>query len=205
MKAWTQTRVIMGRNFFGIEEANKYFQINPSKQQIATLAEVPFSEETLRACNNTHVLAAVFPLSILDIRDICSKIKDRTLFRVQNWYERQPFAKDEGGVGWQLVRKKPIADSALKTWNEQQVLLTKDEETPKAQIVVYTIIGHYLATGERLCEHIDVRCVDLDSDGLRTDVGHFGDLGLGIRGTWDDTPGSVVGLSAAKKRQTMNL
>lgn len=193
-------REIIGTNFFGIEEAIKHFGVNPTKQQLAALAEVPFGEETLKACKDTHVLVAIFPLSILDIRGICRKIEGQTLFYKQDWYDKQAFAKDKGEVGWQLVRKEPIADSVSKTWNEQQALLSKDEETPKAQIVVYTMTGHYLATGERLFEKIYVRCVDLDSDGFRVGVGFFDALGLCVDNWIDDDRNDNVGLSAARKQ-----
>jgi hypothetical protein len=193
-------REIMGKNFFGIEEAIKHFGVNATKQQLAVLAEVPFSEEVLKSCKDTHVLVAVFPLSILDIRGIVKKQSDLTLFYSQDWYDKQAFAKDKGEVGWQLVRKEPITNSTSKTWNDQQALLSKDEETPTARIVVYTMVGHFLATGERLFEKIYVRCVDLDSDGDRVLVGRFDAGGLGVNDYWDDGRVGNIGLSAARKQ-----
>lgn len=193
-------RDIMGKNFFGIEEAIKHFGVNATKQQLAYLTEVPFSEEVLKSCKDTHVLVAVFPLSILDIRGIAKKQPDRTLFYSQDWYDKQAFAKDKGEVGWQLVRKEPIANSTSKTWNDQQALLSKDEETPTARIVVYTMVGHFLASGERLFEKIYVRCIDLDSDGYRVGVGSFDAEGLGVGGGHDDFRDDDLGLSAARKQ-----
>ena len=193
-------REIMGTNFFGIEEAIKHFGVNPSKQQLAYLAEVPFSEEVLNASKDTHILVAVFPLSILHIRGHARKQSDRTLFYDQDWYNGQSFAKEKGEVGWQLVRKEPVANSTSKNWNEQQALLSKDEETPKAQVVIYTMIGHFLATGERLFEKVYVRCSDLGSYGSRVCVGVFGDEGLYVF-YWDDyVRFGVVGLSASRKQ-----
>ena len=192
-------REIMGKNFFGIEEAIKHFGVNATKQQLAYLAEVPFSEEVLKSCKDTHVLVAVFPLSILDIRGITRKLENQTLFYSQDWYDKQAFAKDKGEVGWQLVRKEPIANSTSKTWNNQQALLSKDEETPTARIVVYTIVGHFLATGERLFEKICVRCVDIDSDGYRVNVGFDSD-GLLVSYWNDGNRGDDIGLSTARKQ-----
>ncbi len=191
---------IMGKNFFGIGEALKHFGVNPTKQQLVYLDEVPFSEEVLKSCKDTHVLVAVFPLSILDIRGIAKKQSDRTLFYSQDWYDKQAFAKDKGEVGWQLVRKEPIANSTSKTWNDQQALLSKDEETPTARIVVYTMVGHLLATGERLFEKIYVRCVDLDSDGRRVGVGYFDAKGLYVSYWYDDSRDDYIGVSAARKQ-----
>jgi len=211
MKTWNQVnggyepstsqklaREIMGKNFFGIEEAIKHFGFNATKY----LAEVPFSEEVLKSCKDTHVLVAISPLSILDIRGITGKLEDQTLFYSQDWYDKQAFAKDKGEVGWhwQLVRKEPIANSTSKTWNDQQALLSKDEETPTARRLVYTMIGHFLATGERLFEKICVCCVDLDSDGYRVYVDFFGSDGLLINRRVLDRRHDDLGLSAARKQ-----
>ena len=193
-------REIVGKNFFGIEEAIKHFGVNATKQQLAALAEVPFSKEQLSSCKDTHVLVAVFPLSILDIRGIVKKQSDLTLFYSQDWYDKQAFAKDKGEVGWQLVRKTPVENSTAKNWKEQQALLSKDEETPTARIVVYTMIGHFLATEERLFEKIYVRCVDLDSDGRRVRVGGFGSGGLSVDIWGGDFRHDGLGLSGARKQ-----
>jgi len=178
-----RAREIMGTNFFGIEEAMKHFGVNPSRRQIAVLGEVPFSEEVLTACKDTHVLVAVFPISIVEIRSKVTGVKlpnDQPLFYKQDLYDKEAFANEHGETGWQLVRKTPVANSTSKTWNEQQALLTSDEETPKAQVMVYTIIGFFLATGERLFEKIYVRCSDLVSDGHRVYVGDFDAKGPGF-------------------------
>jgi hypothetical protein len=47
-----RAREIMRRNFFGVEEAIEHFGVNPSKRELAALAAVPFSEETLNACKH---------------------------------------------------------------------------------------------------------------------------------------------------------
>jgi hypothetical protein len=192
-------REIMGMNYFGIEETIRHFGVNPSKQQLAYLSEVPFSEEVLKSCKDTHVLVAVFPLSILDVRTITKKLAGQTLFYNQDWYDKQAFAKDKGEVGWQLVRKEPVANSTSKNWNEQQALLSKDEETPKARIVVYTMVGHFLATGECLFEKVYVRCSDLVSGGNRVFVGVFDSEGLIVNYYWDDYRSDGIGVSSARK------
>src|SRR3989344_6029384 len=158
------------------------------------------SEEILKSCRDTHILVAVFPLSILDIRGLAKKQSDRTLFCSQDWYDEQAFAKDKGKVGWQLVRKEPIANSTSKTLNDQQALLSKDEETPTARVVIYTMVGHFLATGEYLLDKIYVHCVDLGSDGNRVFVGCFDAEGLHVYDWYDDDCYVSIGLSAARKQ-----
>ena len=172
-----RVRAIMGANFFGVEEAIRHFGVNPSRQQLAYLTEVPFTEPVLEAHKDTHILVAVFPLSILGIRGL---FKDQPLFYEQDWYNKEAFAKDKGKVSWRLIRKTPVADSTDKTWDEQQKLLSPDEETPQAQVMVYTIIGHFKATGEHLFGNVYVRCSNIDSDGLRVSVGYFDHGGLRI-------------------------
>ena len=192
-----RAREIVGKNFFGVEEAIEYFGVNPTKQQLAVLAEIPFSEAVLQECKDTHVLVAVFPLSILEIR---GKMTSK-LFYDQSWYNKESFAKDCGDVNWQLVRKTPVSDSTSKSWDEQQALLAKDEETPTARIVVYTTIGLFLATGERLFEQIYVRCLDIVSDGCRVDVGGFGSSGLDVGRYSGGYRYDSVGLAVSRKFQ----
>jgi len=197
-------RAIMGNNSFGIEEAVTHFGVRPTRSQLSALAEIPFTEAELREAKDTHVLVAVFPLSILDIRD-CVKAKKlpngQRFFYEQDWYNKQAFAKDRGDVSWQLVRKTPVDNSTSKNWQEQQALLSDKEEPPKAQVMVYTIIGHFLATGERLFEKIYVRCSDVDSGGDLVLVGSFGSDGLIVNGYWDDVRYGSLGLSSARKSE----
>ncbi|HXK32089.1 MAG TPA: hypothetical protein VJ378_01275, partial [Candidatus Paceibacterota bacterium] len=177
-----RAREIMGKNFFGVEEAVKHFGVNPTRQQLAALSEIPFSEAVLEQSKNTRVLVAVFPLSILEVR---GKVEHKLFYNHEDaWYNKQSFAKERGEVNWQLVCKTPVDNSISKNWQEQQALIAKDDEVPSAQVIVYTIIGHYLATGERLFEHIYVRTSSVDSGGHRVSVGYFVSGGLDVGGYW---------------------
>lgn len=199
-----RAREIMGRNMFGVEEAIKHFGVNPSKQQLAALSEAPFTEATLEECKSTHVLVAVFPMSILDIR---GKVECKIFYSHENaWYNKQAFAKDRGEVGWHLIRKTPVENSTSKTWDEQQALIGKNEETPKARVVVYTIVGHFLATDERLFEGIYIRCLDVDSYGLQVFVGDFDSRGLSISDYWGNLRHHLLGVSSARNPEVrLNL
>lgn len=193
-------REIMGRNMFGIEEVQKHFGVTPTKQQLAFLAEVPFSDEVLTACKATHVLVAGFPLNLIDVR---AKATKHFYTKKDAWYEGQAFADEKIELGWYLICKVPVEKSFSKNWKEQQSVLRSkhpDEETPKANILAYTVIGHFLATGERLFEKVWVRTSSLDSDGGRVVLGYFGDGGLGVSDYWDDDRGGRLGLSSARKQ-----
>jgi len=197
-----RAREIMSKNFFGVEEAVKHFGVNPTRQQLAVLSEIPFSEAVLEESKYTHVLVAVFPLSILEIRDKVKHIElpsGQPLLSAQSWYDEESFAKERGEVTWQLVRKTPVDDSTSKNWQEQQALIAKNDEVPSARVMVYTIVGHYLATGEHLFEHIYVRTSSVGSDGRCVDVGGFGSDGLFVDDDWVGAPGGGLGVSSARK------
>ncbi len=190
-------REIIGKNYFGVEEAIQHFGVKPTRAQISALAEIPFTEAELREVKDTHVLVAVFPLSILEVRD---KAECKLFYSHEDaWYNKEAFAKNRGEARWQLVRKTPVDNSTSKTWDEQQALLAQNEETPTAQVMVYTIIGHFLATGERLFENIYVECSDVNSGGYRVGVGCFDSDGLRVGGFSNGVPYSFVGVASARK------
>lgn len=189
-------RAILGKNFFGVEEAIKHFGVNPTKQQLAFLAEVPFNEAVLQECKDSHILVAVFPMSVLDIR---GKVERKLFYSHEDsWYNKQAFAK-RGEIGWHLVKKTPVNNSTYKFWSEQQTLLAKNEETPKVQVMTYTIIGHYLSTSERLFQNVYVRTSAVASGGGHVSLGNFGELGLRIF-SWSDVDRyNYIGLASARK------
>src|SRR5438552_806039 len=60
-----EARAVMGTNFFGIEEAVRFFGIKPNRTE--RYSTVPWDAIELRHYQSTHVLVACFPSSILDI------------------------------------------------------------------------------------------------------------------------------------------
>jgi hypothetical protein len=85
------------------------------------------------------------------------------------------------------------------TWNQQQALINSNEEVPTANVMVYTIIGHYLNTEERLYEDIIVRTSSFLSDGSRVAIGDFHDKRLYIVSSRDHFFVKGLGLSIARK------
>jgi len=187
-----EAREIMGKNFFGIEETIKHFGVKPTEEQIKVFNEVPWSKKMLESCKDTHILAFVLSLSIIDINNITKKLTNRSLFYPLEWNTFQTLAKRKGKVGWQLVRKKPLSKSTSKTLKQQRVLLKKDEGVPDARIMVYVTLGHFLATGERLFEQKDVRCADHVIVGLNIN-------GIYLEKLPDHISSHLVGLASAKK------
>ncbi|MEX0930120.1 MAG: hypothetical protein WDZ79_00410 [Candidatus Paceibacterota bacterium] len=194
-----RAREIMGRDCFGIEEAVKYFGVNPTEAQLAALAKAPFSEAILESVKGGFILVAVFPMSILDIRDKVGYILSHPLNcpGLLPWYEKDAFAMDKGEVGWRLVRKTPVPGSTRKLLSDNRVLLSKDEEIPLAQVMVYTIIGHYLAAGERLFEKVSVQTDYHVWSALHSCVGPFDHKGLHIIPQWGAQCSDNIGCSSA--------
>ena len=167
-------RVIMGNNFLGLPEVAQYFG-DLSEAQTADLAEVPFSEDILRACSKTHMLEADIGLSILDVRQKARKL----FYSSQDWFKSEGFAQETDKPRWRLIRKTLVDNSTIKTWSEQQELIPQTDEVPSARQVVYMAILHFLSTGERLFEEFYVRTSSVALSGYRVCVGKFeGNRGL---------------------------
>jgi len=151
----------------------------------------------LKQSKDTYILVAVFPLSIMEIRD---KV-DRKLFYNHEtaWYNEQPFAKEPGEASWQLVRKVPVDASTRWVYQEQQALFNNDDEVPAAQVMVYAIIGHFLATGEWLIKQKYACTSTADSRGNCVYVTDVGLNGLGISDYWDAVFYDNEDLSSARK------
>ncbi len=183
-------RDIMGRNFLGLPEVAQYYG-DLSEEQTAALAEVPFSEDTLRTCAESHVLMADIGLSILDVRQKACK----GLFYSQDWFNGEQFAREtEKAACWRLIRKTPVDDSTSKAWNEQKKLIADTDEIPSARQVVYMIILNFLATGERLFETLYVRTSSVPSYCNRVLVGYFDRGGLTFSTTTTTSTGATTSM-----------
>jgi len=148
----------------------------------------------LERSKDTHILIAVLPLSIIEIRD---KVK-KSLFSYDGAW-KQPFADERGEVSWELISKTLVDNSTSKNWWEQKALLGDDEEIPTAQVMTYTIIGHYLATGERMFGRVYVRTSSTDLGNDHVGVGLFNPAnGLDIYTYWNETRGDLLGLAVSK-------
>ncbi len=175
-------RAIMGQNYFGISDANKYFGIEPCfwVDEPIYSSSIPFTKRTLEESKMSHILVAVMDISIRGMYNEFAYKNPPLLSPISNRVEsflsvRKPKAM------WLLVRKSPTLtslsdvclDSLKKEFNEELV---------SAQAMVYTVLGHYLATGERLFEKTTAICSEEDIDGNHVFVGLFKEDGLRIYG-----------------------
>jgi hypothetical protein len=183
-------REIMDKNFFGIEEVQKHFGLTLSKRQIAYMTEVPFSEKTLHECKDTHILVAYIPVSIVSVRAKTAGVKlpkNHRMFYKEDWYDKDEVGNSVSALEWHLIRKTSVPDSKPMTWTQQREMVdaTNIDRIPEADVMVYTIIGHFLETGVRLFEKECVRTSTLELGGSHVVVGYFDSKGLRVK-TWND-------------------
>jgi hypothetical protein len=189
-------REIMGRNFLGTKEVEEHFgELSPEQKE--ALSIIPFSEETLESCKDTHILVADIGLSIMDIKKLK---KCKGLFLDQTWLGTESFAKHTDQPSWRLIRKTPVKNSFNKSWKKQQLLLDpQTDEVPLARQVVYTTILHFLTTGERLFEICSVRTNDVGLPGYPVFVGLFDANGLRADYWGDSKCSDYLGIASVRK------
>ncbi len=185
-------KAIMGGNFLGLEEVQQAFGVKYTPAQRAKLATIPFSEETLCACKDSHVLVAGFPMSINDVRKNRNVVGNAAkLFYMgtgECWLTNFNFANKSVECRWYLLRKKYV-DAVAMSYGCQIGMIPKDEENPEACDVVFATIALFLKTGERLFRHVYARCNDRVPTKHHVDQVYLGlfDLdGLRIYRYWDD-------------------
>lgn len=182
-----RARAIMGKNFLGLKQVERLYDVKYSKEECEKLASIPFNDGVLKACaDNTHVLMPGFPMSINDIRKH-RKVRGSSakLFAdliCKAMYDYEVFAKTPVEVRWFLFRKKPIDGSGSLNYKEQLQLIPPGEKNPRVADAVYAIVSTFLITKECLFDGVDIRCSDVDSHGLRVRVGS----GLFIDSYWGD-------------------
>jgi hypothetical protein len=145
---------IMGENFFGYEEAMKCYDLRPTPKQLSALSEIPFSEETLRECKDTHILIAIFPISILNIQ---RRMGTRGVFINKGIKEEASVVGKKNDLGWRLVCKTLIPD---KNPEEQKKLLNETmlgEGIPSAEVMLYVMVEFNFITNKWLFEGLHAR------------------------------------------------
>lgn len=195
-----RARSIMGNNFLGIEEACDYFRYSPLPLESNSLRDVPFSEATLGGLKESHILAAVFPLSIVDMCAI-ERVSNEELLQLEPWHHHnKSFAKKRReGSCWQLICKTFVPCSIEKQWEEQIALLRKNCSVPSARIMAYVLIGHYFQTGERLFGDIHVRTSSVSCE-QHVLIGHFNEKGIDVIDSASDSEADVhIGICSLVK------
>lgn len=183
---------------YGISDVETGFGVSFTPDQRAALADIPFSDDTLNKCAETHLLFPSFPLSLLDIREkylehFCAK----NLGCCPELGLKS--SRDPLPVHWHLLRMDLVPDSYEKTWCEQLALLSPEEEVPSAALVAFATMLHYKMAGKRLFECTQVRTSDRAATGPFC-VGYFDVAhGLNVTSYRVDFRSPYLGLSSARK------
>jgi len=194
-----RARKIMGQNFLGFSEVATEFGI--TNEQIKALGEIPFSEEVLRECAQTHVLVAYTGLSIIEIR---KKMKQGYFYKDDiSWFNCRDFASEQGEISWLLIQKKPVEGSTQKYWKDKVTLINDEtEEVPKANQLTFAIMLLYKTTDERMFEDTYVCTSSRKTSYDHISLGEFDSNGLTFDEEHDHNRDEYTGLSSAKKIPT---
>jgi hypothetical protein len=150
-----RAHAIMGENMLGITEVERCFG-RLTTEQALELVKIPFGDEILRGCAQTHILVADIGISLLEVLVRACGAQGHE----NDWLNDKEFAQSTGVVArWRLVRKEPIEKKAYCSfvgfftdeWSQQKV--SKDgvvDEVPTARELVYTMILYFLVVGKRL-------------------------------------------------------
>lgn len=106
---------IMGRNFHGLEVAERHF-VPFTAEERAARTEIPFSEETLRASAQNFILLATHPLSLPAIHEKHKECfwNDPDALWFGKPQEREKWSDQPITIPWLLVRKDVVPDSWSK-------------------------------------------------------------------------------------------
>jgi hypothetical protein len=152
-----RARGIMGANYFGIEDAERYFGVMFTPADRGSAAWIPFTKETLEAVKNTHILVLVPPLSIAAFK---AKVPAGGFYVCPppEWLNQRSYLTQE--VQWQLIKKTMVEGSLDKTFYDQLRLLGPNDVSPLSGDLIYLIAAMQLSKDERLFVDVFVRTSD---------------------------------------------
>ena len=157
---------IMGENVLGIKRVIKHFHVTYTNHELRGLALVPFSEETLERCKNTHLLIAGYPMSISQIFKRIPENFRNMFFEKTPVYTHETFITHKKvDLRWYLIRKEIFMNESRLTFPQQQVkfkVLFPSEEITRACELVYAMALHLLVKKTSLLKDGYARCGDLD-------------------------------------------
>src|SRR5262245_46562797 len=99
-------RAILGLNFHGIEDVQQYLGFTHTPEQLQQLTAIPFPEETLCDCRDTHLLFPGYPLTLQELRNRHPNLfiggKERSLYE-----DCLFFSIERLTPRWHLLQKTP--------------------------------------------------------------------------------------------------
>jgi hypothetical protein len=128
----------MGPNFRSISDVGTALGHPWSKAELKTLDYVPYPEDVLVECRNTHLLVPYFETNLVGLK---TNVADA--MRADNdWFieEKDIFARDEHTpLDWKLVLKECVRDSLGGTYQDQLTILPPTHENPQAVDLVFML------------------------------------------------------------------
>lgn len=148
-------RAIMGTNFYGLPEVVRHFGQVTIEQRVV-LSRVPFSEQILRDCADSHVL-------FLDMgQSIVSMAYQFSNFMGHIWESgrlaRYGFATNTAAPTWRLIRKTTIPRSVNVAVHRQGEVLREHDMIPGPREVFCLCLLHRLEGHGRLMNHRYALC-----------------------------------------------
>ena len=171
-------KLIMGKNFIGVDELNKISSI--IKLKIPNyIPEIQFSIEDLKLKSTDHLLILGVsemidgtPINIINLKSHfgCDVSKEPCFYN-QDWYLNEKFAKNNLENKWHLIKKTIFDESRQVAPN----VLEKNYNFPKAVELTYIFFITWFCSNEILFQNDYVWCEDKDSHGDRIYIGRYFD------------------------------
>lgn len=147
---------------------------------------VPFSEDTLKKCADSHLLVftpVAFPdgtqTTVNALRECfgMDPVATEPCFYNQDWYLKEDFAAKAASDGkWHLLPLRVLEDARAKRPEEIEAALGGEESFPTAVTCAFAFFAYWLHTGgEALWKHDFLWCSDRDHNGDRIYVGRYED------------------------------
>lgn len=170
-------RNIMGDNFLGPEELNKF---TLKKFDLSNVIEIiPFSEEEICNRKNDYLLvygASKFvdgtAVTIRNLKNIISKNGIIPQFYNQDWYDKEEFIDVTIPEGWFFIRKNVYEDSRAVNPD----VLSENYTFPTAIKCTYAFFVAWHCLNIKVWYEDFVWCSDVDHNGDRIYVGKYHDI-----------------------------
>jgi hypothetical protein len=188
-------RGIMGKYFHGIPEVVDHFgEISP--EDLMALQHIPYTEDHLRECAETHILFIDVGPPIVTLETM---VGDEFNYDFDSLVGDDVKSSTEP-ARWRLIRKAPLDQSFSRSLHTQLQLIDGSiDELPSPRQIIYMIVLHYLVNGERLLKNTLVRTNRTDSNAGDVYVGDFDGNGLFICSLEEDDVGEHLGIAPSRK------
>jgi len=201
-EAHEPTRLILGDDYITPEEVATAYGVSYTSEQLEHFADTLPDRQTilwLRANGCMLIAGPPMEMNLLQVRRL-----DNKLFypKTKGWFakNKEKFARYDvvSACQWLAIRKGSVPNSFLKTWNEQQDLISGVEHVPNAPEASYSFTVYYKVRGIYLLRGKYVRTSSVDADGDHVNVGYFDGDGLSVNYYGDVDSYRDVGVSSAR-------